>query len=139
MIYVNSTIAKIDEHQYKIGTFKISDIILPLGLINLRWIESCISCGTYSEVKTINPNDFTESPVNITTEKQEFIEIESNLSLALKVFSEGPFSGLSMEDHLVNILPCVQPYSAEPLGYDGSEEVDQQFFIDNNGILIISF
>lgn len=127
-----TTIAKIDDQLYRLGTFKISDLVLPLGLINLKWKESCISCGTYSEVKTIDPNDFSEANVNITTDNQELIEIESSIGIELKVLLEGPFSNSQMmENKLANILPCVQPYSENPWNYEGSEEVNHDFFINN--------
>lgn len=128
----NTTIAKIDDQLYRLGTFKISDLVLPLGLINLKWKESCISCGTYSEVKTIDPNDFTETDVKITTDNQELIEIESSIGLALKVLLEGPYSNSQiMENRLSNFLPCIQPYSEDPWDYEGSEEVDLNFFTNN--------
>ncbi|MCB9206747.1 MAG: hypothetical protein H6611_05435 [Ignavibacteriales bacterium] len=128
----NSTIAKIDNQLYRLGTFKISDLVLPLGLINLKWKESCISCGIYSEVKSIDPIDFSEIPVNVTTENQELIDIESNISLALKIILEGSYNNSVMQNNLKDVIPCVQPYGSNPWGYGGSEEVNRDFIIGNN-------
>lgn len=128
----NSTIAKIDNNNYRLATFKISNLKYPLGLVNLKWKESCISCTIYSEVKTIDPNDFSESDVNITTENQDLIDIESILKLELKVFLEGAYSNPKQKTQLTNVLPCIQPYTVTPWDYHGSEEVDHQFYVDNN-------
>lgn len=128
----SSTIAKIDNNNFRLATFKVSNLKYPLGLVNLKWKESCISCGKYSEIKTIDPNDFSESVVNITTENQDLIDIEAVLKLELKVFLEGAYSSPKQTTQLTNELPCIQPYSSAPWGYGGSEEVDHQFYIDNN-------
>lgn len=127
----NSTIAKIDNNNFRLATFKISNLKYPLGLVNLKWKESCISCGIYSEVNTIDPDNFIESDVIITTENQELIDIEATLKLELKVFLEGAFSNSKQTTQLTNVLPCIQPYSITPWHYPGSEEVDHQFYVDH--------
>lgn len=71
--------------------------------------------------------------VNITTENQDLIEIESTLILELNVQLEGAHNtGSEMNTDLTDILPCIQPYVSQPWNYGGSEEVNRQFFIDNN-------
>jgi subtilisin family serine protease len=49
--------------------------------------------------------------------------LNSDISLDMRVFLEGPFSGNQMNTNLGNLIPITQPYNGSPWNYAGTESV----------------
>ena len=89
---------------------------------NFSYNPGLTDIGNHTLIAIVSDN----VPGNISDSAIWTIEvIEHELILNLKVFLEGPFSGVEMQADLnaTNVIPLLQPYNKPPWNYQGIEEV----------------
>ncbi|MDP4115493.1 MAG: cohesin domain-containing protein [Bacteroidota bacterium] len=81
---------------------------------------------TFLKIRDIKLRDNNNNPIPVST-GTSFIRIDV-AGVKVKCFLEGAFNGSNMSANLLDYLPFVQPYSAAPWNYSGTESVSNNFF-----------
>lgn len=130
----NSSIARIDDQLYRLGSFKLDGLVDP-NSIELRWKETCPTCLSYSEVHTIDQIDFSESNAIVTTIDPNPLVIEPGVKLSVRAFLEGSYDNSNMSNNLMANLPLINPYQTSLWNHLSSESIESNIILDNDNIV----
>ena len=96
--------------------------------VDATWFNPIRGKYTSGEQNVTNSGQHTFTP---PSPGEWALLLDNSVTLSVKIFLEGPYSGNKMTTNLSSVIPFEQPYNASPWNYNGNETIDDSFINSN--------
>ncbi|GBD89951.1 putative endoglucanase [bacterium BMS3Abin04] len=96
--------------------------------VDATWFNPITAEYTSGEQNVTNSGQHTFTP---PSPGEWALLLDNSVTLSVRIFLEGPYSGHKMTTNLSSVIPFEQPYNVSPWNYSGNETIDDSFTNSN--------